>query len=115
MLHVLCVRVANSPGLTRKLEVSAFDLQAPGFELQSPDYTANCMKNPLPDHFGVISVVTNAPKSYWGAYSTPHTSSWLRDLLFPPQELQQLPPYNFLPLSLPAQLHLLNFDSANNS
>jgi len=56
MLHVLCVRVANSPGLTRKLEVSAFDLQAPGFELQSPDYTANCMKNPLPDHFGVISV-----------------------------------------------------------
>jgi len=37
-------RVANSPGLTRILRVSTFDLRSSGLELQSPGYGANCIK-----------------------------------------------------------------------
>ena len=53
-------RVANSPGLTRILRVSAFDLRSSGLVLQSPGYTS----------------VTNATIGGYG-----HRTIWIRTVL----------------------------------
>ena len=60
----LMISVANSPGLTRSLRVSGFDLRAPGVALQSTVYGANCscVKKILTDHSDVISEVPKCSK-----------------------------------------------------